>query len=605
MTGSQPFRWNVAPTPDARTVSAMIQAAPGLGRSGDLPRERTRAKPALLNGARCRDLRGAIPQDQPRANSDLSRGSSISGRRSVSRRAKIRIGPTAAILLTLAICLTGAVKAKADSLIEAARFQDAEAVRMLLDGGTDPNQRQADGATALHWAVYRQDSEMADLLLAAGADVNAVNRLGASALFVAAEGGRAGLIQQLLEAGADPDIALPMGETPLMSAARVGSAEGVRLLLAAGANVDTVERSRGQSALMWVAAQGHMDVARELIAAGADLEARSKVRPRLMFAEASNGGAFDQGIVENLGGYSPLLFAARNGHGGVTRLLIEAGAEVDGGAGNGASPLVVAAHSGHFALARRLLEFGADPNAMGAGYNALHAAVLRGDLAMVNALLEHGADPNVRLERPTPVQRASEDWALRAPLVSATPYWLAASFREAEIMRALARAGADPLLTTLERYRPLRDRESRLNPPPPEVVGGFASALQAAVRGASDRNRYYVIATEDPVGEERLALDAVIAAAEHGVDLDHADFTGATALHDAAARNLTSIVRELAERGANVNARNGRGQTPLDIAEAPARRSVLNLESNAPVPAESVGEILREYGGVLSRDLLD
>lgn len=514
-----------------------------------------------------------------------------------------RIRLIAGLALAFLLCPAGAILASETSLIETARYQDAEDVRVLLESGADPDQRQADGATALHWAVYRQDMEMAGLLLSAGADVNAVNRLGASPLFVAAEGDNAGLIRQLLEAGADPDIALPMGETPVMTASRVGSAESVRDLIAAGADVNAVERSRGQTALMWAAAQGHMEVATALIEAGADLEARSTVRPRLMFADASNGGAFDQGIEERLGGYSPLLFAARNGHGGVARLLIEAGAEIDGEAGNGAGPLVVAVHSGHFVLARRLLEFGADPNAIGAGYNALHAAVLRGDLETVNALLEHGADPNVRLVRPTPTQRASEDWAFRSPMVSATPYWIAAYFREAGIMRALERAGADPLMTTQESFRRLRDRESRENPPPPEVVGGFATALQAAVRGASDRDRYYVLATEDPVGEERLALEAVRTAAEHGVDLDHADFTGSTALHDATARNLVTIVRELAERGADVNALNGRGMTPLDIAEAPARRSVLNLESNAPVPTESAADVLRDFGALPASSL--
>ena len=511
----------------------------------------------------------------------------------------LRLGLAATILFTAA----GLASGSDANLIEAARQDDAEAVRVAIANGADPGSRQADGATALHWSVYRQDLEMTQALLAASADVNAANRLGAAPLFVAAESGHSETIELLLVAGADPNLALPMGETPLMTAARVGAAAGVRHLIEAGADVNAVEQSRGQTALMWAAAQGHREVARELIAAGAELEARSKIRPRLMYADASNGGAFDQGIIEQLGGFSPLLFAARNGHGGVARLLLEAGAEIDSAAGNGASPLVVATHSGHFTLARRLLDAGADPDAMGAGYNALHAAVLRGNHAMVEALLEHGADPNLRLERPTPVQRASEDWALRTPLVSATPYWLAASFREAGIMQTLALAGADPLTTTLERYRPLRDRESRVNPPPPEVEGGFASSLQAAVRGASDRGRYYVLATEDPVGEERLALEAVITAVEHGVDLDHADFNGATALHDAAARNLLSVVRELAERGADVNALNERGQTPLDIAEAPARRSVLNLESNAPVPEQTASEILREFGALTAEQV--
>ena len=515
---------------------------------------------------------------------------------------RLNIGLPLAIL-AIVFTAAGAALGSDSSLIEMARYQDAAAVRILLDDGADPHARQADGATALHWAVFRENIEMAASLIEAGADINAVNRLGASALFIAAKGGHAGLIEHLLKAGADPNIALPMGETPVMTAARSGSAEGVRHLIDAGAEVNLSERSRGQTALMWAASQGHVEVARMLVDAGADLEARSAVRPRLIYADAINGGAFDQGVMEQLGGYSPLLFAARNGRVEVADLLLDAGADIEGAAGNGASPLVVATHSGQFTFARRLLERDADPNAIGAGYNALHAAILRGDPDMVNALLAHGAGPNVRLQRPTPVQRASEDWALKTPLVGATPYWLAAYFREPEIMRALVQGGADPALTNQELYRRLRDRESRLNPPEPEVVGGFASAVQAAIRGASDRERYYLIANPDPAAEERLALETVMLAAEDGVKLDHADFTGATALHDAALRSLATIVRELAERDSDVNAVNGQGSTPLDLAiAAENRRPDVNLESPER-QGPSASEVLRELGGVRSARL--
>ena len=40
------------------------------------------------------------------------------------------------------------------------------------------NAPQVDGATALHWAVYRDDLEAADLLLHAGAKSKAANREG-------------------------------------------------------------------------------------------------------------------------------------------------------------------------------------------------------------------------------------------------------------------------------------------------------------------------------------------------------------------------------------------------------------------------------------------
>lgn len=490
-------------------------------------------------------------------------------------------------------------------LIEAVREQDSAAVRSLIAEGSDPNIAQADGATALHWAVHRENAELVALLLEAGADINATNRMGASPLFIAARSGHTELIEQLLVAGANPNLQLTMGETPLMSAARAGSALGVSLLIEEGADVNVQEASREQSALMWAASQGHVEVARVLIEAGADVNAISKVRPMLMFVDATNGGAFDKGQMENLGGFTPLLFAARNGHTDLARELLSAGADIDLAAGNGTSPLVIAAHSGHGDLAIMLLEEGANPDAAAAGYNALHAAILRGDIAVVDALLAHGADPDARVERATPVQRASEDWVLKTPTVGATSYWLAASFREAEIMKLLADNGADPMRTNLEQYRRHRERAQRENPPPPEVIGGFVSTLQAAIRGDSTRQRYYVQANPDPVGEERKALESAIVALDHGVNIDHTDFTDSTALHDAATRNLATVVRELAERGANLNALNGRGQTALDLAIAAERR--LGMGILAQETPEYVGptarQILEGLGALESGEL--
>ncbi len=497
-----------------------------------------------------------------------------------------------------AVLLTVGQGVLALDLIQATKEQDLQAVVNLLAEGADPDMQQADGATALHWAVHRENTELINELLQSGADVNVANRLGATALFIAARSGRSDLVQLLLEAGASPNSALTNGETPLMSAARTGANDAVMLLIAAGADVDVRETSRNQTALMWAASQGHLDVVQTLIVAGADLEARSKVRPMLMFADATNGGAFDQGVMENLGGYSALLFAARNGHTQVAQELLNAGAEIEGVAGNGTSALVVAAHSGHTEVAIMLLRAGANPNAMEAGYGALHAAILRGDQSVVNSLLEHGADPNIRLQKANPVQRASEDWVLKSPLISATPYWIAANFREAGIMKRLVEAGADPLLNNGEQYRRLRDRESRINPPAPEVVGGLASSLQAAVRGDSTRQRYYVQANPDPAGEERLALESIIVAADHGIDLDHTDFTGSAAIHDAATRNLATVVRELAERGADINILNGRGQTALDLALVAERRlgrGILAQETPDYV-GPTARQVLEEFG---------
>ena len=49
-----------------------------------------------------------------------------------------------------------------------------------------------------------------------------------------------------------------------------------------------------------------------------------------------------------------------------------------------------------------LLDRGANPNIIGAGYTALHAAILRGNLDVVKALVSRGANVNSRLRNGTP-----------------------------------------------------------------------------------------------------------------------------------------------------------------------------------------------------------
>jgi ankyrin len=512
-----------------------------------------------------------------------------------TRRVTNATGWALLVFMALVGLSPASVEAAADGppLVEAVKSQDLKAVSTLLRGGAAVDGRQSDGATALHWGVYRDNLEIVEMLLVAGADVDAVNRLGAPPLWLAAMNGNSQLIGRLLQAGADPNLALPEGETPLMTAARSGTAEGVRALVSAGADLEAHESTRGQTALMWAVAQGHHDVVSALIDVGANISARSKVRPRLMSNEGVFGGAFDYGVVEHLGGFTPLMFAARHGDIESARLLLAAGADVNGLAGNQASALALAVHSGHSPLATFLLDHGADPDAAGAGYSPLHAAVLRGELDAVEALLAHGADPNVRLEKGTPGRRASEDWAFKARYVSATPFWLAAHYREPEIMRALAAGGADPSLTTLESWSQVGERAGGVGPP--WIVGGFVTPIVAALQGTSDRGRF-VTSRPDPAREERLTVEVVTLAVDLGADINAADMSGTTALHEAASRNLTAVVRLLADQGASLDAKNAAGRTPLDLATAGARRTGGLVGVGTDWSGPNVVDLLRELG---------
>ena len=475
-----------------------------------------------------------------------------------------RVLPCAAVALVLAFAPAGAAAEIDSRLIDAIRSRDTAAARALITR-VDVNVAQPDGATALHWAAHWDDVEIAGALIRAGARVNAANDLGVTPLLVAAADAGAAMVTRLLEAGADPNAVPASGETALMVAARTGRADSVRALLLHGAQVNARDGARQQTALMWAAAHGHADVVRLLVEGGADVHARTAARRRLGFVAGNrNGTGHDPEAIRfysrdfEEGGFTALLFAAREDAVDAARALLAGGAGIDDMDAAGATALVVAAHSDSARVARLLLEQGADPNSDGAGYTALHAAVLRGNVSLVQALLERGAKPELPLTKPTPARRYGNEYAFGDHLVGTTPYFLAAKFGELEIMRALAAAGARTRVQASDGSTAIMVALDT-----PATRTGNAEGF-----GSDRRDRYGLITAVTPEQMEADALAIARLAIELGGDVNAVDSSGNTALHLASSKAFTRVIELLAARGADVNARNRRGQTALAIAEA-------------------------------------
>ena len=172
------------------------------------------------------------------------------------------------------LSVTVVVRAAGSDVADAVMRGDMAAARALITKGADVNAHQGDGATALHWAVYRDSAEAVDMLVRAGAK-SSPNREGMTPLAMAALFGNPQIVDRLIKAGADAKALGPNGESMVMFAARNGNPDVIKVLVEAGANVNAREPVRGTTALMWAVEQRHPEAVAALLKMGADPAARS------------------------------------------------------------------------------------------------------------------------------------------------------------------------------------------------------------------------------------------------------------------------------------------------------------------------------------------
>jgi ankyrin repeat protein len=488
-----------------------------------------------------------------------------------------------ATLSLLAVPLLAAGDGERSALADAAMNRDAAAVRTLLAQGADANAPGAYGTPALHWAVRVEDRATTGLLLDAGADPNAKSPQGVAPMHLAIANGDLATVELLLAAGADPTLADHAAETPLMLAARAGYASIAARLLATGAPVDAREAEYEQTALMVAAREGRADVVPLLLEAGADANARTRAGAVPSFRSPSeNAGSKGVGIIRGgwpergmrapvPGAKTPLLYATRRGDLVVTRLLVDAGADIELADADGVTPLLnailnasTAAARGaagpreHLAVARYLLERGANVDATDwYGETPLWAAVdvrnldVNGPerdngvdraaaLELIAALLERGADPNARTREYPPERRfltplGSLSWV---DFTGQTPFLRAALAGDVTVMRLLLAHGADAGIATSAGTTPLM----------------AAAGVNWVFNQTFD---------EGPAA----LLAAVTLCHELGADVNAANSMGLSAIHGAANRGSNDIIEFLAANGAELDVPDRQGRTPLAWAE--------------------------------------
>ena len=471
------------------------------------------------------------------------------------------------------------------------------------------------GPTCDHWGsvdFFRDASpSLVRECLRAGADASERARFGDTPLYRAASQGAAELVDVLLDAGADPNQPTPRSRSPLGAAIRSGHTEVIRLLEAAGAEVDT---QTGDGATPERAPPARETPPGDPDYPCSDTRFLEFAPPESLRACLEAGARFDEPVARF--DVTPLSFLAERGRVAVPEkiaLLLAAGADpntVDD-YGRTTLHLLVRRAPGDSALeiaVPTLLDAGADVNARDdQSRTPLHDAVEAAGRArapgqdpsfVVQLLLRAGADVNARTHAgESPLHMvAPAHWSpgrLMPPRAATVVDPVIAALLEAGAeISARANDGWTPLHAAVHRIQPaaaLALLEAGADPTLVDDAGDHADPTSCEHWGKAvffatadaDVIARCLAAGADPISPVEAGAQyrgsllhfvsahardpAVITAlVEAGADVNARNVSGFTPLHSAAENATPAAAHALIQAGAEVNSRGGR--TPLHIA---------------------------------------
>jgi len=490
-------------------------------------------------------------------------------------------------------------------LFQAAKAGDLAEVKRLIAEGADVNATDGadvnatDGAdvkanrvwTALHEAADRGHKKVAELLIEKGANVNAEDSAGFTPLYYAIWDTNKDMVSLLVSKGAELHLPPEEEYTPLYYAVWSGNLDIVKLLVDKGTKFDV--KTRDYTALRYAALQGSRDMVQFFISKGADA---SGFHMAAFMGDLSRVKEFvEKGTkvdTKDEAGWTPLFWAVSAGREKVAEFLINNNADISATDASWQSLLYQAAQADAVKLAELLIAKGADvnaknnsrygQNAFNSGRTPLHLACRKGNKEMVELLISKGADVNAKNNRRDTllhlVEVAQTDIVKllidKGANVNAsgwlgqTPLHRAAKEGEAKIVELLIAKGADVNAINMRGHTPLDMAEQKGHT---DIVELFKK------HGAKDgSSSLHVAVISRDIEQVKLLIS-------QGADINAKDNSGRTPLRCAAIKGGHDIVELLITKGADVKA----SESVLPLAARFAHEDVVELliDSGADVNA--------------------
>lgn len=164
-----------------------------------------------------------------------------------------------------------------------------------------------------------------------------------------------------------PGMALAGAYEDFFRAVKTDNAATVKSLLARGLDPNIIEPERGDTGLILALRENAMAVFGVLLnARNIELEAKSGNGDNALMIASFNGNKaaveamLAKGAEVNRPGWTPLHYAAANGHNDIVRLLLDKSAYIDAESPNKTTPIMMAARGGYIYTVKLLHDEGAD-----------------------------------------------------------------------------------------------------------------------------------------------------------------------------------------------------------------------------------------------------
>lgn len=464
---------------------------------------------------------------------------------------------------------SSALRSTATNSLTDEEEKEIRRIQALIRDSPDLINATSDGNTPLQRAAWNGQLVVARFLLDNGANVDQPSAGdGRTALLAAAASGHRSMVELLLARGANPNARGEYGNTALHTAAAKGFITVVEVLLANKAELEGRNQS-GETALQRAVEAGQTAMAEALLKRGADVNTRR-----------NNGD-------------TPLHLAAEHGDVRTIQLLLKNHADVNAKNKSEVPPLgeALARSGGTVEACQTLLENGATTDFVLSGGSPVHTAVARDSIELVDLLLKHKAAPDLPNSNGlTPLQCVVVD-----PRKPGKP----------ELIPLLIKAGANPntplpATTKVTIHERTGNYEQTLAQYPiliAAIVQRSVPQVEALLANGADVNgfvpddNYQSTALMFAIYSDSLELVDTVVRYKPNLEARTKN-DGRTALHQALARTdrfNIKIVETLIKAGANVDATDDKGWTPLHLAAGDGRtgatRALLQAGANPNIQA--------------------